>query len=395
MQSTNTKPNRPEEQRGCGIHRSRKARGVQAAPGAQAARGAAWRGLVLGLLVLVAGGAAVLAYKKVKQSSQPIAPVMTDADWQQKLVGLQERVNAAGKESGSSIAPLIAEIQDLAEQSQLKGPGYQLLGQARLMTGDFQNAYNAFVESLKVDTGNSYLEQLAGTAAFELGVIDRAYFGKAAKHYERALELKPDDAALRLYLAEALIERNEEGDRERGLFLLTESLGLDDSLHAAHYRLSGLRLSSNQADSALTAVKKALERVDPYGTEEEQESYWRYQAHHAKVLIRLREYQTALGLLLKHPDKDKEPLLSQIAACHAQLGHPRRAAAAYEILTLDQLLPDAHLLERAAHWRLITGDTEDIRKANQFIQMYQNHPAHDPALLASLQKKMTTKQVTE
>jgi len=81
----------------------------------------------------------------------------------------------------------------------------------------------------------------------------------AREHAEEAVELKPDDAALWLLLAEL---RLVEGDRSAAKAALLKTVELDPESAPAHSRLSKLYLEDGNADRALRSAERARD-LDP------------------------------------------------------------------------------------------------------------------------------------
>ena len=73
-------------------------------------------------------------------------------------------------------------------------------------------ALTALGELLKIEPNNGYLYELKGQFEFETGRLDLA-----VKDYERAVELLPDAALIRISFAQSLLERGKSGDAEIAL----------------------------------------------------------------------------------------------------------------------------------------------------------------------------------
>ncbi len=332
-------------------------------------------------LTLVAGAVGWMAYSSIR-AGRDVQPEITESDWQQRQLQLEERLNVM--DPNEPIDTLLEEIRSFAADAPMQVAAQRLLGQAELLGGSGEAGYEALAASLKLDSTQVELQRLAGTAAFELRRFD-----EAEMHYNTSLELVPDHVETRLYLAETLVERGEEGDRDKALLLINESIRLDDSLHMAYFRLSGLRLKENNADSALESVRDALDRVDRY---EDERIYFMYRAHEAKILIRLREFESALAILARHPERETKSMLEQVAGCHAQLGQPEEAARKYYLAAQSQgLIPDAELVERTAHWWI---QADELERAQTALDTYRSHPDAIPEMVASLERRLEARRQT-
>ena len=73
-------------------------------------------------------------------------------------------------------------------------------------------ALTALGDLLKIEPNNGYLYELKGQFEFETGRLDLA-----VKDYERAVELLPDAALIRISFAQSLLERGKSGDAEIAL----------------------------------------------------------------------------------------------------------------------------------------------------------------------------------
>ena len=75
-----------------------------------------------------------------------------------------------------------------------------------------ENALIALEKLLKIEPNNGYLYELKGQFEFETGRLDAA-----VADYERAVELLPEAALIRISLAQSLLERGKSGDAKKAL----------------------------------------------------------------------------------------------------------------------------------------------------------------------------------
>lgn len=137
---------------------------------------------------------------------------------------------------------------------------HQLKGLVHVRQQHFLDAVKAYQRAL--DLGPN-------SAEVRLGLTVALW---ASGQHERALEMAREstvtfasNAALRHQLARMYLDRAERGDRsgeEGGLALLKETLALDPDLAEAHYDLGSLLLRRGELQRALASLRRAVE-LDP------------------------------------------------------------------------------------------------------------------------------------
>ncbi len=164
--------------------------------------------------------------------------------WEPKLV----RLKYAGQTSDDIYARAIADYRDHKTDK----------------------ALSALESLLKTESDNGYLYELKGQFEFETGRLDAAI-----KDYERAVELLPDAALIRISLAQSLLERAAKGDAKNALDHLNHAtLTESDSplvwqlMAKAYDRLkqpafaqcsmAEFYLTTDKRDRALQMAKRAL-----------------------------------------------------------------------------------------------------------------------------------------
>lgn len=113
--------------------------------------------------------------------------------------------------------------------------------------------------SLQVDGENTKTESLLGLIAFSQGKQKSAF-----NHYQRAIQLNPDDEDAQMGLSKILMEQNQP---QQALVYLQKVVGVDPLNAEAHYRLAMAYKALNRKDEeeqqlhVFQEIKKAKDQV--------------------------------------------------------------------------------------------------------------------------------------
>lgn len=129
---------------------------------------------------------------------------------------------------------------------------------ARTQASFWKDSETLWRQALSRTTDNVMAELNFGEAVYKLGRT-----AEAIGHFQRALEINPNQATVYSSLGVALLETGQPG---RSLSHLQKAIELDPNNGDAHYNLGNTFLHTGRATEALAAYKKALE-LNPNDTE--------------------------------------------------------------------------------------------------------------------------------
>ena len=211
----------------------------------------------------------------------------------------------------------------------------------RRHNGDFEGALGLFLDAAERETTGSAQAALLTEAAL---IVQGGVGGQNAQNreeqsvelYTRALAADPEHAPAAERLAEIYATRGRWSDVEQLLDIVIDALepGETDRLIALQMKLAEAcvqlgKTDKNKMDKALDALARAHE-----AREESLPVLHKY----GDLRMQRREWKDALTLyeaILRDQRQTMSPaeqaeIAMQIAACHAELGNPDRALAAYQ-----------------------------------------------------------------
>lgn len=267
----------------------------------------------------------------------------------QRYAALQEEIEVA-MDHRRDLTSYIDDLQRLLPDLPDKADAYRLLGMCWLRHQDYEQGYEALVESLRINPRQAEVALIAGTAAYHLGDAQRAI-----GHYSDVISFEADNTRARLHMATAYMHVQ---DYERARGILLEALSIDSNLHQAHALLADLYARQNRTTLALDRIVRALALLP----EDDQDRRTQYVVTRATLLRRANQPEEALSVLLELP-RDKlirEPVIDDVATCYVMMGQPELAAVVYDRALLTRPT-STHLLAGAAYWYLQSGQPGEAR----------------------------------
>jgi len=286
---------------------------------------------------------------------------------------LQTRLQTA-MEQGSSMDAVFADTRRYVEKYPDVVAGRVLLGQIALLHGDFALSREQFEKALEIDPRQAEVRLSAGSAALQLGDLDGA-----ERHYTQAVSLDTGNARYRVHLADVYSKRQQY---DKAQTTLLEALRLDSSSHRAHALLSEVFAKQNKLDMAIEQCDRAIALSD--AEPRFQQAYVRSKA---KLQLRANRPDDALVTLSRLPPAVQATMDvgRQLAECWAMQGRPQRAAAHFEQLTiLEPTHADA--MAEAARWMLKADRRDDARRMLDRLRAVR--PTHEA--IAELEKALGT-----
>ncbi|MEM9882623.1 MAG: tetratricopeptide repeat protein [Planctomycetota bacterium] len=303
------------------------------------------------LLILAATAAVLLLMAGVYRATRPASGLLTAEEARAELEDLAVRFSAA-IENGRDVAPLRGPIEAVVDQRPELRNGRKLLGQLYAHVGDTAMAYDEFAAALSIDPEEPMLQNLAGTAAAMLGDATAA-----ETHHRLAVRQAPDDPALRLPLADLLIE---QGRWDEARDVLLGALSIRVTLHEANFLLGEVYVGRGQEGDTALAVgqfEQALAKLPP-GKPGSAASRVAYARRLASYYAELGEPREAVAVLDSLPEAARfsPEVLADMAGYLDRQGQAVLAGLQYEI-ALDREPTNADYAALAAEWYERGGDT--------------------------------------
>lgn len=145
-----------------------------------------------------------------------------------------------------------AILQPLLDRYPSDYQGLNLLAQTYIIQQNWQAAYDALNQSLKLDDRQADTHLVAG------GIAERhlRQFQIAQQHYRSALAVDPENTQYLLYMANVSIKLN---DAEQAKLASLEALRIDPKLAKAHAILAQALAQQNNLTMALKSIQRARE----------------------------------------------------------------------------------------------------------------------------------------
>ena len=141
-------------------------------------------------------------------------------------------------------------------------------GMEAMKANQYQAAVDAFTKAVEVDPKQSAVwgqlaEASTGLAGQKQGAEQEAALNKSVEAFQKAIELKPDDAAFRNNYALALVRTKKLTEAQAEL----EKAAQLDPANAGkyYYNVGAVMMNTNQMDAAGEAFKKAISLSPNYG----------------------------------------------------------------------------------------------------------------------------------
>lgn len=125
-----------------------------------------------------------------------------------------------------------------------------LIFAARTQASYWRNSQSLWTHALACTYDNALAEEDLGQAVYENGMVD-----EAIAHFQRALQIDPNQASVLSSLGAALLDA---GRVDESLAHLQKALELDPRAGNAHYNIANTLLRLGRADDALTHYDKAV-----------------------------------------------------------------------------------------------------------------------------------------
>ncbi|MEM6458778.1 MAG: tetratricopeptide repeat protein [Planctomycetota bacterium] len=302
------------------------------------------------LSILAAAGAVLLLMAGIYQATRPASGLPTAEEAQAQIEDLAVRFSAA-IENGRDVGPLRQPIEAIVDHRPGLRDGRKLLGQLYAHVGDTAMAYEQFAAALSLDPEEPRLQNLAGTAAAMLGDATAA-----ETHHRLAVRQAPDDPALRLPLADLLIEQ-ERWDEARDVLL--GALSIRVTMHEANFLLGEVYAGrGGEGDAALAAgqFEKAIAKLPP-GRPSSEVSRVAYTRRLASLYAEIGEPREAVAVLDALPEAARfsPGVLADLAGYLDGQGQAVLAGLQYE-MALDRQPTNAGYAAKAAEWYERGGD---------------------------------------
>jgi len=320
------------------------------------------RWFILGGLLVIALVAGTVAWIKLSPppTNEPVRAAGAetfDVDRaRRELEDLQQR--AMQVMGAKQNVDLIPQARELVERYPRFAPAHLLLGQIYLHQGDMAQGYQSLDMSLRYDSQQPEVQQLAGSIAQSLGRHETA-----STHYANAVGLDPSNSKLRVFLAQSYINQNRFDEARMALL---QALQINSNMHEAYFALSSLDARQGKLEQAIMQASRAIDLLTPEDKDSTRESYVRWQA---KLLQRDNRPDDALQALEKlSPSQRRSPgVLEDMAISWQMIGKPANGAQLYEEALSYQ--PDAWPLALgAARWYLKAGDKPNARRMADAIR---------------------------
>ena len=233
---------------------------------------------------------------------------------------------------------------------------------ASRLVSEASDWYGTAVENAEADAGFAPsalagLHQSAGEIASAAGRREQAL-----QHFRTAGRLDPASSKPPLYEAQILIQLGRHDEATRAL---KRTLELDPDEAYAHASLAELALKRADPEAAVGHITLAR-RIDPGNLT--------LRLQEARIHRRAGEPGRGVELLvaLDQSTRAQEAIAAEIAECYLQLGEPRKAAQAWELLyRLRPRHPAAwRAAVRAAEARIAAGDRERARWLYEQARLY-------------------------
>lgn len=266
---------------------------------------------------------------------------------------------------GEPLDNMVRAARRLVERYPRFAEGRAFYGQLLMLAGRTDPAIEQFKLSLDLDRQQPGTHLLMGTLYLQ---TDRPV--EAAKAFDQAVSLDPDNASYRLHLAQAHIDL-EEYDKARRAFL--EVIQHHPQTHQAYSGLADLYMRQNKTGLALTQLDRAIEHAP--GEQDHVKTL--YKRKKATALRRANDPEGALLVLQSIPFNQQSPaVIDDMAVCWAMLGKPGRGADLFKTaLAMDPLNTD--LLAGAIRWYEKAGNGE---QRDRFARMLERTDPNHPAL---------------
>lgn len=283
--------------------------------------------------------------EEAKRQQQPADPALA----REHFASIQSQVERQ-VQSGGLTQALVDEIHAFVERHPDFAAGHRLYGQALMLQGAPEGAYEHWRRSLEIDPRQAEL-------ALNLGALanDNGNYEQALHYFAHAVSLEPSNTRYLLSLG-AMQVKAMQYDEARATLL--KALHIDSSLDQAHSTLSDLYKRQNKLDAAMTQIDKAIELAERNGSDRKVH----YILAKAQILRSDNKPEQALLLLQGLPpaERVKPQVLDSMAQCWAQQDQPAKAAELFE--RAAQTRPtDWQLFASAAFWRIKAGDLDAAR----------------------------------
>jgi len=302
-----------------------------------------WLGVIIAVLVLAAGGAAVLGWRAMGTSGGGEGAATDTSKRPASTAKLDAILNAAEScrrtgENGKAEAILKQAIVEHPSEQRL----YILYAEVLSADARLDEAYSNYEKALAIGPREGEVEFAAGTLANMRGRFDRAI-----EHYSAAQTANPSDYRVPLFLGQVQLKMERIDEAKKSLLL---SAKLKPDIPVTWGTLADIALRENKPSIALTHIAKARE-IDPQAT------MWR--VIEARAHKREGNPEKALTLLIGlDVNQRREPgVLPLMAECFGMLGKPAEAAAIYT-QAADQDQARGELAYEAALWLERAGEKE-------------------------------------
>ncbi|MCK4872064.1 MAG: tetratricopeptide repeat protein [Phycisphaerales bacterium] len=228
---------------------------------------------------------------------------------------IREILEAASQRlSAGQYGPAQRMLEETIAQYGQRAQFYELLYQAHLGQGRFEEAYSTMQAAINLGEATAEMHDAAAMAANRSGYIE-----EAAQHYALAASIDQQNPKYPLYRAQILIKLGQFDEARRYLLVAAT---LDPQQEYAWGTLAQLALRDNRPNVALQYIAKAR-AVNPHRT------IWMIEQ--SKAHRRNQEPERGVMLLSGLPPAqlDEPGVLSELAMCFAMLDRPIDAALAW------------------------------------------------------------------
>lgn len=235
------------------------------------------------------------------------------------IEGLRKELSIAEAE-GRVGDDLQRRAERLVEQYPTSPDAHRVVAEVLMARQDWAGAYTWLVKCLAADNQQPQVHLLAGTVAMKIDRLD-----EAAGHFRLTVDMIPDDATPRLYLASLY---QHMGEHDKALRELLDARLIDTHSPQVYLLIADVYASQRKWPLAVTNIKHAIE----YTPAADKQTVSAYNLRLARYLNKWNKPDDALLVLDTLPGKGEKDVFAveQRAIAHAMKRDNLKAAALFE-----------------------------------------------------------------